>query len=160
MKIAVAGIGYVGLSNAVLLAQNHDVTMVDISQKRVEIINARQCPIVDPELEDFLANKDLSLPATIEVSAYRDADFIIVATPTNYDPKFNVFDISSVEKVIGEAIAVNKSATIIIKSTVPVGYTQSLSEELKNRPSHLRPGVLARRQSALRQSPPVADHRR
>lgn len=131
MKIVVAGIGYVGLSNAVLLAQNHDVTMIDISQERVDMINARQCPIVDPELEDFLANKDLSLSANIDISAYTDADFIIVATPTNYDPKFNFFDTSSVEKVISDAIAVNKSATIVIKSTVPVGYTQSLSEELK-----------------------------
>lgn len=130
MKIIVAGIGYVGLSNAVLLAQNHDVTMVDISQERVDMINARQCPIVDPELEDFLANKDLSLTATIDSSAYSDADFIIVATPTNYDPKFNFFDTSSVEKVIADAISENKSATIIIKSTVPVGYTQSLSEQL------------------------------
>lgn len=132
MKIVVAGIGYVGLSNAVLLAQNHDLTMVDISQERVDMINARQCPIVDPELEDFLANKDLSLSATIDISAYSDADFIIVATPTNYDPKFNFFDTSSVESVIGEAVSRNKSATIVIKSTVPVGYTQSLSEELNS----------------------------
>ena len=86
MKIVVAGIGYVGLSNAVLLAQNHDVTLVDISQERVDLINARRCPIVDPELENFLANKDLSLSATIDISAYSDADFIIVATPTNYIP--------------------------------------------------------------------------
>ena len=131
MKIVVAGIGYVGLSNAVLLAQKHDVTMVDISKDRVDMINARLCPIVDPELEDFLANKELSLSATVDASAYSDADFIIVATPTNYDPKFNFFDTSSVEKVIGDAIVVNKSATIVIKSTVPVGYTRSLSEELK-----------------------------
>jgi len=130
MKIVVAGIGYVGLSNAVLLAQNHDVTMVDVSQERVEMINARRCPIVDPELEDFLANRDLNLSASMETSEYVDADFIIVATPTNYDPKFNFFDTSSVEQVIVNAISQNKSATIVIKSTVPVGYTKALREEL------------------------------
>lgn len=129
MKIVVAGIGYVGLSNAVLLAQNHAVTLVDISVERVAMINARRCPIVDPELEDFLANKDLNLSATVDASAYAEADVIIVATPTNYDPKFNFFDTSSVEQVIGDAIAQNKSANIVIKSTLPVGYTQALRDE-------------------------------
>lgn len=130
MKIVVAGIGYVGLSNAVLLAQNHDVRMVDISPERVDMINARRCPIVDPELEDFLANKSLNLSATVDKSAFADADFIIVATPTNYDPKFNFFDTTSVEQVINKAIAQNASATVVIKSTVPVGYTQSLRAQL------------------------------
>lgn len=97
MKIVVAGIGYVGLSNAVLLGQNHAVTLVDISSERVEMVNARQCPIVDSELENFLANKELTLSATVDTSSYADADFIIVATPTNYDPKFNFFDTTSVE---------------------------------------------------------------
>ena len=91
MKIVVAGIGYVGLSNAVLLAQNHDVVMVDVAQSRVDQINAKQCPIIDPELEDYLANRELSLTASTNISCYADADCVVVATPTNYDPKFNFF---------------------------------------------------------------------
>jgi len=122
-KIAVAGMGYVGLSNAVLLAQYHDVTAVDISASRVQMVNNGQCPIVDDELETFLTQKPLSLFATTEAeTAYRDADFVIIATPTNYDAKNNAFDTSSVEAVIKEVIAVNTRATIVIKSTIPVGY--------------------------------------
>ena len=131
-NIAVAGIGYVGLSNAVLLAQHNNVTMVDISQSRVDQINARACPIIDPELEDYLANRDLSLSATTDgPSAYRSADFVIVATPTNYDPKFNFFDTSSVKAVIRDVIATNRNATIVIKSTIPVGFTEQISAELE-----------------------------
>ena len=123
MKIAVAGIGYVGLSNAVLLAQNHVVVAVDVSEDRVDLVNARQCPIVDAELESFLAHEDLSLTATTDAaSAYRDADVVIVATPTNYDTKSNYFDTSSVEQVVGQVLEVNETATIVIKSTVPVGF--------------------------------------
>lgn len=123
MKIVIAGIGYVGLSNAVLLAQNHDVVAVDISAERVERVMARQSPIVDAELEDFLANQDLSLSATTDgETAYRDADFVIIATPTNYDPNSNYFDTSSVDAVITQVLANNDAATIIVKSTVPVGY--------------------------------------
>ena len=131
MKIAVAGLGYVGLSNAVLLAQHNDVVAVDISAPRVEMVNARLCPIVDPELEAFLANRALTLQATTDAkAAYEDADFVVVATPTNYDPKSNSFDTSSVETVVAGVMAVNPTATIAIKSTVPVGYVRGLRARL------------------------------
>lgn len=132
MKIAVAGIGYVGLSNAVLLSQHHDVTAVDISPDRVRMLNARECPISDHELETFLAEKKLRLAATLDaISAYREADFVIVATPTNYDPRTNFFDTSSVEEVIAQVISVNPAATIVVKSTVPVGFVAQISNEMK-----------------------------
>ncbi len=132
MKIAVAGIGYVGLSNAVLLAQNHEVIAVDISESRVQMVNGRQCPIVDAELEQFLSEKDLNLHATTNpASAYADADYVIVATPTNYDPKTNFFDTSNVEAVIEQVLAVNTQATIVIKSTIPVGYVNDLRERFE-----------------------------
>jgi len=131
MKIAVAGLGYVGLSNAVLLAQHNTVVAVDVTPERVEMVNAGKCPIVDAELEDFLANKDLDLTATTDTSeAYSDADFVIVATPTNYDPKTNYFDTSSVEAVVTQVLAVNDTATIIVKSTIPVGYIDNLRFEM------------------------------
>ena len=131
MKFVVAGIGYVGLSNAVLLAQNNPVVAVDISEQRVADVNARKSPIVDAELEEYLASKDLDLTATTDLSgAAADADFVIVATPTNYDPVNNYFDTSSVEAVIKAVLAVNAKAAIIIKSTIPVGYTERLSAEL------------------------------
>lgn len=131
MKFVVAGIGYVGLSNAVLLAQNNPVVAVDISEQRVADVNARKSPIVDAELEEYLANKDLDLTATTDLSgAAADADFVIVATPTNYDPVNNYFDTSSVEAVIKAVLAVNTKAAIIIKSTIPVGHTERLSAEL------------------------------
>lgn len=130
MKVAVAGIGYVGLSNAVLLAQNNDVVAVDISEDRVAKLNERVSPIFDTELEDFLAHKPLSLTATTDgESAYRDADFVIVATPTNYDAKSNYFDTSSVEDVIRAVISVNKTATIVVKSTIPVGFVSRAREQ-------------------------------
>jgi len=131
MKIAVAGIGYVGLSNAVLLAQNHEVVTVDIAEARVAMVNSNQSPIADPELEDFLATRDLKLSATTNGSAaYRDADYVIVATPTNYDAQTNSFDTSTVEAVVTEVMQVNPTATIIIKSTIPVGYVRGLRARL------------------------------
>ncbi|MEJ2002856.1 MAG: nucleotide sugar dehydrogenase, partial [Maritimibacter sp.] len=131
MKIAVAGIGYVGMANAVLLAQHNEVVAVDISEERAALVNARKSPIEDAELEDFLANRELNLTATTDgAAAYSGADFVIVATPTNYDPRSNYFDTSSVEAVIRDVIAVNKDATIVIKSTVPVGYVSGLRADL------------------------------
>ena len=130
-KISVAGIGYVGLSNAVLLSQKHNVTAVDVDPQRVEMLNNRRCPIVDADLEHYLAENALSLTATVDaVAAYADADFVIVATPTNYDPVTNFFDTSSVEAVVEQVIACNKQATIVIKSTIPVGFTENLRARL------------------------------
>lgn len=124
MKIAVAGIGYVGLSNAVLLAQHNEVTAVDVSRERVDKLNRRQSPIIDKELQEYLSGKELHLTATTDAqTAYKDADFIVIATPTNYDPDKNFFDTSSIEAVLDIVKDVNPDATVIIKSTVPVGYT-------------------------------------
>ncbi|KFI25141.1 nucleotide sugar dehydrogenase [Paenirhodobacter enshiensis] len=131
MKIAVAGLGYVGLSNAVLLAQHNEVTAVDVSAARVDLVNARKSPIVDAEIEDFLAHKPLSLTATTDAaSAYKDAEFVIVATPTNYDTKTNHFDTSSVESVIELVTSVNKTATIVVKSTIPVGFIEDVRQRM------------------------------
>ena len=130
-KIAVAGIGYVGLSNAVLLAQNSRVVALDIDEGRVAQLNQRQSPIVDPELAEYLAEKELNLSATTNVAeAFQEASYIIVATPTNYDPKTNFFDTSSVETVVKQARAINPDAMIVIKSTIPVGFTEGLRAEL------------------------------
>lgn len=130
MKIAVAGTGYVGLSNAVLLAQHNPVVAVDIVEAKVALINQKQSPIVDAEIQEFLSYKPLQLTATTDpVAAYRDADFVIVATPTDYDPKSNYFNTSSVEAAIAAVRAVNPTCTIVIKSTVPVGYTKQLREQ-------------------------------
>ena len=130
MKIAVAGTGYVGLSNAILLSQHNEVKAVDIIPEKVAMINAKKSPIVDKEIEEYLAEKELHLIATTDADdAYKDAEFIIISTPTNYDPKKNFFDTSSVEAVIEKVLEVNPHATMVIKSTVPVGYTMGIREK-------------------------------
>jgi UDPglucose 6-dehydrogenase len=131
MKIAVVGLGYVGLSNAVLLAQNHDVTAVDVSAARVDLVNNRKSPIVDAELEDFLAHKSLQLTATTDLAAAaRDAELVVIATPTDYDPHTNHFDTSSVENVARAVLAANPAASVVVKSTIPVGFITRLRRNL------------------------------
>lgn len=130
MKIAVVGVGYVGLSNAVLLAQHNEVLAVDVLKERVDMINARKSPIVDREIEDYLKNKPLNLRASTDGKAfYAQADYIIIATPTNYDPETNYFNTSSVESVIEDALAAKTKACIVIKSTIPVGYTVGIRKK-------------------------------
>lgn len=146
MKIAVAGTGYVGLSNAILLAQHNEVKTVDIIQEKVDLINSKKSPIVDKEIYEYLSTKDLNLTATTDaMNAYRDADFIIISTPTNYDEEKNYFDTSSVETVVELVKKSGSNATIVVKSTVPVGYTENLrkSSGYKNMlfsPEFLREG--------------------
>lgn len=132
LKIAVAGTGYVGLSNSVLLSQNHKVMALDILEEKVNLINEKKSPIEDPDIEEYLQNKDLNLTATTDYKeAFLDAKFVIVATPTNYEPEQDYFDTRSVETVINQVLEVNKTAVIIIKSTVPVGYTMELRKRFK-----------------------------
>lgn len=131
MKITVVGLGYVGLSNAVLLAQKHDVTAVDVSAARVDMVNSRQSPIVDAELQQFLADRPLQLTATTDLAAAsRDAALVVIATPTDYDPNTNHFDTSSVETVAKAALAANPQAVVVVKSTIPVGFIARLRRDL------------------------------
>lgn len=130
MKIAVAGIGYVGLSNAILLAQNNEVVALDVVKEKVEMLNNKKSPIIDNEIQEYLSNKYLNLKATTEIElAYKDADYVIISTPTNYDADKNYFNTVSVEKVIEDVLRINRDAIMIIKSTIPVGYTNKVKEK-------------------------------
>ena len=130
MKITIVGTGYVGLSNATLFAQNHEVYALDVIKEKVDMINKRISPIADPEIENYFKNIDLNLTATLnKEEAYKDAKFVVIATPTNYDPDRNYFDTSTVEGVILDVMKYNSKATMIIKSTVPVGYSEEIRKE-------------------------------
>lgn len=132
MKITVAGTGYVGLSNAILLAQHNEVIALDIIQEKVDLINSKKSPIIDNEIEEYLATKDLNLIATTDnYKAFKDAEYVIISTPTNYDPEKNYFNTRTVEAVIANVLSINQDAIMVIKSTVPVGYTEKIKEKFE-----------------------------
>ena len=132
MKITIAGTGYVGLSNAILLSQHNEVIALDIIQDKVDMINNKRSPIIDNEIEEYLATKDLNLTATTDnFKAYKDADYVIISTPTNYDPEKNYFNTRTVEAVIANVLSINPDAVMVIKSTVPVGYTEKIKEKFE-----------------------------
>ena len=132
MKITIAGTGYVGLSNAILLAQHNEVIALDIIQEKVDMINNKRSPIIDNEIEEYFATKELNLTATTDnYKAYKDAEYVIISTPTNYDPEKNYFNTRTVEAVIANVLSINPEAIMVIKSTVPVGYTEKVREKFE-----------------------------
>lgn len=147
MKIAVVGTGYVGMANAVLLAQHNEVIALDVIQEKVDLVNSGVSTVIDPEIQDYLNNKDLNLIATTDSKlAFNEAEYVIIATPTNYDPERNYFDTSSVETVIANVLSINSNAIMIIKSTIPVGFTEEVKKKFETdkvifSPEFLREGM-------------------